>query len=226
MKKKILIAVFVASIVSLFIFFNNSGYLSFDFLKSNKDRLVDLYESNKVIFIAVYFLGYVAITSLSLPFATALTILSGAIFGKITGLILVSFASSLGASFACLTARYFFSAALEKKYPAYYAKINDGIDKNGWIYLLTLRLTPIIPYFAVNQLIGLTKFSIIRFFLISQIGMLPGTFIFVNAGADISTLESPGDILQPRIFISLLLLGIVPLIIKFLADKFLKKYIR
>jgi pyruvate/2-oxoglutarate dehydrogenase complex dihydrolipoamide dehydrogenase (E3) component/uncharacterized membrane protein YdjX (TVP38/TMEM64 family) len=153
-------------------------------------------------------------TALSLPGATALTLVGGAVFGVFAGVIIVSFASTIGATLAFLFSRYMFRDWVQKKFSAKITAINDGIQKQGGIYLFTLRLVPVFPFFMINLVMGLTPISAGLFYLISQIGMLPGTIVYVNAGTQLAKIDSLGGILSPNILFAFALLGVFPMVAK------------
>jgi dihydrolipoamide dehydrogenase len=171
----------------------------------------------------------VLVTALSIPGAAILTLTSGAIFGLFYGTVIASVASTLGATLACLAARYLFSDSAQRRWGERMDSINQGLQKEGSFYLFSLRLIPVFPFFLVNLLMGLTNFSVWRFFLVSQIGMLPGTLVYVNAGTEISKIESLQGVLSPGLLISFSLLGVLPLVSKwvigyFRSKRFLRKY--
>ena len=151
-----------------------------------------------------------------------MTLAGGAIFGVVWGTILVSFGSVFGATIAFLITRYLFHDYVQKRFTKQLEPINRGVRNEGGFYLFTLRLVPIFPFFIINSLMALTPIKTLNFALISQIGMLPGTIVFVNAGTQIAKIESPGDILSPALIFSFVLLGVFPLIAKKLVD-FIKR---
>ena len=153
-------------------------------------------------------------TSLSIPGAAILTLAAGGIFGALAGTIIVSFASTLGATIAFLISRFLLGDYLQKKYNNKLAKINHNLQENGNFYILTLRLIPIFPFFVINTILGLTKIKLRNFYIFSQIGMLPGTFIFVYAGSNLANINSLSEILSKELFISFALLGLFPLCAK------------
>jgi pyruvate/2-oxoglutarate dehydrogenase complex dihydrolipoamide dehydrogenase (E3) component/uncharacterized membrane protein YdjX (TVP38/TMEM64 family) len=176
--------------------------------------LLALYRQQPLLTLLAYFAIYVAAAALSIPGAVVLTLAAGAIFGLGVGLLVVSFASSLGALLAFLVARYLLAGTVQQRVGKALAPINDGIRRDGTFYLLTLRLVPVFPFWLVNLLMGLTPISAARFYLVSQIGMLAGTVVFVNAGTQLAAIKSPGDVLSPGLLGSFVLLGIFPLIAK------------
>lgn len=205
-------------IISLTVFYIfNSGLinqLNFTELKSRQSELFEYYLKYPWRTYLTYFLVYVICTALSLPGATVLTLGSGAIFGFVKGTLLVSFASTIGATIAFLITRYLFRETIEKKFQEQVNAINKGVDKEGGFYLFTLRLIPVFPFFLINMVMGLTKMSVWTFALISQIGMILGTMIYVNAGTQIAQIESTRGILSLPLLSSLILLGLLPLLTK------------
>ncbi len=203
----ILVAVFAALRSS-----DLTSQLTFESLKAKRDLLQTQAESQPWLFVLTYFATYVVVTAAAVPGATILTLAGGAIFGLGKGLLLVSFASTLGATLSFLITRYLLRESVEAKFRGALEKINDGLKREGTVYLLTLRLIPVFPFFLVNLVLGLTSISTLRFALVSQLGMLPGTFFYVNAGTQIATLSSPSEVLSPAVLASLVALGIFPLI--------------
>ncbi len=183
-------------------------------MKSQQAYLTSLYESNKIQTIVGFFIIYVLIAALSLPGAAIVTVAAGAIFGLFTGTLIVSFASSLGATIAFLASRRFFREPVEARFKNKLDAINQGIEKEGALYLFTLRLIPALPFFVINLAMGLTSLKTFTFYWVSQIGMLAATVIFVNAGTQLASLDSLSGILSPKIIFSFVLLGIFPIIAK------------
>ena len=161
-----------------------------------------------------YFLIYVAATALALPAAAILTLAAGAIFGFWWGLVLVSFASTIGATCAFLLTRYLFHDAVESKFGDRLATINKGIETEGAFYVFGLRLVPLFPFFMVNSVLALTKLKTFTFYWASQLGMLAGTAVYVNAGTQLAEISSTSDILSPKLLLSFALLGVFPIIAK------------
>ncbi|OGG93285.1 MAG: pyridine nucleotide-disulfide oxidoreductase [Candidatus Lambdaproteobacteria bacterium RIFOXYD2_FULL_50_16] len=191
-------------------FFGLGDYLNLGWLKDQQTRFVDLYEQFPVIVLASYFLIYLAFTGLNFPSSTLLTLLAGALFGFIPGLILVSFASSLGALTAFGISRFLLKDSVEARFGAKLEKINQGLSEDGVFYLLSLRLIPVIPFFMVNSLMGLTGIRAWTFYWASQLGMIPGTAVYVYAGLELSRLEGLSGIVEPRLWIAFSLLGLFP----------------
>ena len=181
-------------------------------LKSNHQSLIEYKESNFILFATIYFVIYVVSTSLSFPGASILTLAGGAIFGLVTGTILVSFASSVGALLAFFVSRYLLRSFIVNSFFEQYQKIKANFNATQSTYLLSLRLAPVFPFFLINIIMGLLPISWRRFYFVSQLGMLPGTIVFVNAGVKLSELESVDQIMTPSIIISLLLVALFPYI--------------
>ena len=188
--------------------------LTLDKLKASRDALQAQVLSAPLATAAVFFAVYVAATALSIPGAVILTLAAGAMFGLGWGLLLVSFASSLGALLAFLVARYLLREAIQARFGKALAPINEGVNKDGTFYLLTLRLVPVFPFWLINLLMGLTPMGAGRFYVVSQLGMLAGTAVYVNAGTQLAAIQSPGDILSPGLLGSFVLLGLFPLLAK------------
>jgi len=215
--KKVLIAVLVALVAAFFIF-DLGRFLSLDYLKSQQAALDSLYASKPFMVIASFFAVYVIATSLSLPGAVILTLAAGAIFGLFTGTLIVSFASSIGATIAFLVSRFLLRDTLESKFGEKLKTFNENIDRDGAFYLFTVRLVPVFPFFLVNLVMGLTKIKTGVFYLVSQLGMLAGTIVFVNAGTQLAKIESLSGILSPKLLFSFVLLGVFPLVAKKIVD--------
>jgi pyruvate/2-oxoglutarate dehydrogenase complex dihydrolipoamide dehydrogenase (E3) component/uncharacterized membrane protein YdjX (TVP38/TMEM64 family) len=194
--------------------FGLGALLTLDNLKASRDALQAQVLSAPLATAAVFFAVYVAATALSIPGAVILTLAAGAMFGLGWGLLLVSFASSLGALLAFLVARYLLRDAIQARFGKALAPINDGVKKDGTFYLLTLRLVPVFPFWLINLLMGLTPMGAGRFYVVSQLGMLAGTAVYVNAGTQLAAIQSPGDILSPGLLGSFVLLGLFPLLAK------------
>lgn len=215
--KKVLFAVVVALVAAFFIF-DLGRFLSLDYLKSQQAALDSLYASKPLLVIASFFSIYVAAASLSLPGAVILTLAAGAIFGLFTGTLIVSFASSIGATIAFLVSRFLLRDSLESKFGDKLKTFNDNIDKDGAFYLFTVRLVPVFPFFLVNLVMGLTKIKTGVFYLASQLGMFAGTIVFVNAGTQLAKIDSLSGILSPKLLFSFVLLGVFPLVAKKIVD--------
>ena len=194
--------------------FDLGALLTLDTLKASRDALQLRVQAQPLTAAATFFGLYVAAAALSIPGAVVLTLAAGALFGLGWGLLLVSFASSLGALLAFLAARYLLRDTVQARFGKALAPINDGVRKDGTLYLLTLRLVPVFPFWLINLLMGLTPMAAGRFYAVSQLGMLAGTVVYVNAGTQLAAIQSPRDILSPGLLGSFVLLGLFPLLAK------------
>ncbi len=212
-----LLALIVAAIAA-FIFFDGSLYLQLDMLKTNQTALADWIESHRLSALVIFFSAYVLITACSLPGAAVLTLGAGALFGMSWGLLLVSFASSIGATLAMLSARFVFGEkvrdSLLSRHSELLQRIDAGIMRDGVFYLASLRLVPLFPFFLINLLMGLTSLPARQFYIVSQLAMLPGTWVYVNAGTQLAAINSLKDILSPPLLLSFTLVGVFPLLAK------------
>ncbi len=197
--------------------FGLAELLTLDGLKASSGRLLNAYRADPVTTLAVYFAVYVAMAALSFPGAAILTLAGGAIFGLGVGLVVVSFASSLGALLAFLAARYLLADTVQARFGKALAPVNEGVRRDGTFYLLTLRLAPVFPFFLVNLLMGLTPIGAARFYAVSQLGMLAGTVVYVNAGTQLASIRTLADVLSPGLWGSFVLLGLFPLIAKWVV---------
>lgn len=222
MNKKISRIILLLSLVTaviLYKYFNLSVYLNLNYLKENHQLLLSYFQENKVFFTSSYFLLYILVTTLSLPGATILTLAGGAIFGLWQGFLIVSFASTIGATLAFLSSKFLFKNFVENKFKSQFQVMKEGVAKNGSIYLLSLRLIPVFPFFMINLIMGLTGMNVLKYFVVSQIGMIPGTLVYVNAGVSLGTISNLKDILSLNVLGSFILLGILPLMAKLFMDK-------
>jgi uncharacterized membrane protein YdjX (TVP38/TMEM64 family) len=207
---------FTIIIVSYFLDINK--IITFEKIKDIYQDLQILINQNYYFYFFIFFILYVVVTAFALPISLLKTLLAGALFGFWPGLILVSFASSIGSTFCFLFSRYALRAYIQKKFSNYLEKINKGIETDGRLYLLFLRLSPIFPFFIINLVFGLTKMKTLEFYIVSQIGMFIATAIFVNAGVQIANINSLEEILGFKIIASLTLIGIFPLLIKYIYN--------
>lgn len=217
-KTRILLLTTVALLVAAFFIFDLGRYFNLEYLKQQQAVMDAFYERQPLTTVLYYFLLYIIITGLSLPGAAILTLAGGAIFGLLWGTVIVSFASTIGATLAFLFSRYLFRDAIQGRYAEKLAAINKGIKEEGAFYLFTLRLVPIFPFFIINLVMGLTTIRVLTFFLVSQVGMLAGTIVYVNAGTQIAKIEQLKDIASPALILSFVLLGIFPLLAKKTVD--------
>ena len=212
--KKILLLLALLGAVAAFFALGLNRYFSLDAAKSAQADIAGLYATQPWMVAGVFFAVYVAVTALSLPGAAIMTLLAGALFGLWVGTLIVSFASSLGALLAMLSARYLLRDSVKSRFGARLADIDKGVARDGALYLFTLRLVPVFPFFAVNLLMGLTAMRAGTFYGVSQLGMLAGTLVFVNAGTQLAQINSLQGILSPGLLGSFVLLGVFPLIAK------------
>ncbi len=212
--KKITLIILFILLVALFFSLDIAQYLDLGYIKSQQSTIDNYYATKPILTGFIFFISYILITGVSLPGAGILTLAAGAIFGVVWGTILVSFGSVFGATMAFLIARYLFHDYVQTRFKKYLEPINHGIRKEGDLYLFTIRFVPIFPFFIINNLMALTPIKTLNFALVSQIGMLIPTIIFVNAGTQLAKIESPGDVLSPELIFSFVLLGIFPLVAK------------
>lgn len=209
MKRHHIFALIAVAVVAL-VFVLREQSLDVETLRAQLERIGALRAAHPLAFAAVFFVAYVAVAALSLPIAVWLTLAGGALFGFWWGLLIVSFASSIGATLAFLAARFLLRDWVRGKLGARAAVIEAGLRRDGPFYLFTLRLIPVVPFFAVNLLMGLTPISALAFYVVSQLGMLAGTAVYVNAGTQLAALESLSGILSPQLLVSFALLGLFP----------------
>lgn len=213
----------LAIIVALFIYFDLSRFLTLDYIKESQARFQNLYQTNRFMVVSVYMLIYILVTALSLPGAAVMTLAGGGFFGLVTGTIVVSVASTIGATCACLASRFILQDWVQSKFGEKLSAINEGIDKEGSFYLFSLRLIPIFPFFVINLLMGLTKMPIRTYFWVSQIGMLPATIVYVNAGKELAKIDSIAGIASPTLLASFALLGLFPVTVKKVMSLYRRK---
>ena len=211
---KIVLVLIIAGSISLFFLFDLDQYFSLANLKNELDSFKTYYGQHKVLTMAIYTIVYILMAALSLPGAVIMTLAGGALFGLFYGLILVSFASTIGATFAFLVSRYMFKDWVQNKFSSKLLAINKGIEKEGGLYLFTLRLVPVFPFFVINLVMGVTTIRTFVFYIVSQVGMLPGTFVFINAGTQLAKIETAKGILSLNLILSFALLGVFPIIAK------------
>ncbi|MFN2355744.1 MAG: VTT domain-containing protein [Desulfopila sp.] len=222
--KRILLLVGIAVLVVLFFTTGLHRHLSLESVKAQQADFQESYHQHPVAVIAAFVAVYIPVVALNLPGALVLGLAAGALFGTLTGTIIISFASSIGASLACLLSRYLLRDYVHRRFGEKLKKVNDGIQAEGAFYLFALRLMPVIPFFVINLVTGLTSIRLWTFYWVSQLGMLPGTVIFVNAGNQLGRIESIGGILSPGLILSLALLGIFPLLIRRLLQLYRRRW--
>ena len=220
--KKIVLLVVILAIAAFF-FFDLGRFLELEVLKAHQAELETTITEHLLISLALFFAIYVAVTALSLPGAAVMTLAGGALFGFGWGLVIISFASTIGATLAFLVARFLLRDTLKSRYASTLKKVDDGIHRDGAFYLATLRLVPIFPFFVINIVLGLTGMKTWTFYWVSQVAMLPGTAVYVNAGTQLAGIERMGDILSAELLLSFALLGVFPLIAKFVVGRIQRK---
>jgi pyruvate/2-oxoglutarate dehydrogenase complex dihydrolipoamide dehydrogenase (E3) component/uncharacterized membrane protein YdjX (TVP38/TMEM64 family) len=217
-KGKLLAVIGLAALIAAFFFFDLGKYFSLDYIKGQQASVQAYYAANPAQAIGAFFAVYVAVTALSLPGAAIMTLLAGAVFGLLVGTVIVSFASTIGATLAFLVSRFILRDSIEAKFGDKLAAINRGIEKDGPFYLFTLRLVPAFPFFVINLVMGLTKMKTWTFFWVSQLGMFAGTVVYVFAGQKLGEITSLKGILSPGLIGAFILLGIFPLVAKKIVD--------
>jgi len=215
--KNLLLAI-IAALIAAFFIFDLQQYLTLDALKLQQAGIESYRSAHPGMAVLIYGLIYIAVTGLSLPGATVLTLAGGAVFGLFWGTLIVSFASTIGATLAFLAARFLFRDAVKARFGARLQAIDAGVHRDGWLYLFTLRLVPVFPFFVINLAMGLTSINTKTFYWVSQVGMLAGTLVYVNAGTQLAQLQSLSGILSPRLLGSFALLGIFPLLANKIVD--------
>lgn len=210
--KKLFILGLIVAIIAVFMVLDLGQYLTLEYIKSQQASLQDFYQQNTALTIFGFFAIYVIVTGASLPGALIMTLASGAIFGLVTGVIIVSFASSIGATLAFLVSRFLLRDSVQNKFGDNLKSINEGIEKDGAFYLFALRLVPAFPFFVINMVMGLTRLKTLTFYWVSQLGMLAGTIVYVNAGTQLAQIESASGILSFKLILSFVLLAILPFI--------------
>ncbi len=222
MKRLIVLAIVVGAIAGFFAM-GLGHYLSLEYLHSSRAHVLERLHAAPLTVSLVFFAIYVVVAGLSLPGAAVMTVAAGAIFGVLWGVVLVSFASTIGATIAFMISRTLLGEWVEQRFGKHLEPINRGLNREGSFYLFSLRMVPVFPFFVVNLLMGLTRIDVLRFYLVSQIGMLAGTVVFVFAGTQLARIRTLGDVLSPGLLIALTLLGVFPLIAKKLIALFAQR---
>ncbi|ETJ47887.1 FAD-dependent oxidoreductase [Pseudoalteromonas agarivorans] len=223
MIKKLFLVLIAAAAIGLFFHFNLHQLLTLEGLKGSMDQFSQYKEQSPLLVFGGFFLLYVVVTALSLPGAAILTLAAGALFGLVEGLLVASFASTVGATLAFLVSRYLLRDTIKQRFPERLDAIDAGVEKEGGFYLFTLRLVPVFPFFLINLLMGVTAIKAWTFYWVSQIGMLAGTFLFLKAGTQLAQIESLSGILSLDLILSFALLGVFPFIAKGILNVFKKR---
>ena len=209
--RQLLIAALLLAAIATFFALGLNRYASLAFLKESQASLAALHAQKPLLVTLAFFTAYVAVAALSLPGAALMTLAGGASLGLLWGTVVVSLASTVGATLAMLAARHLFREALQARFGRRLVEVNQGVEKNGAFYLFSLRLIPVLPYFAVNLLMGLTPIRTWTYFWVSQLGMLAGTVAYVNAGTQLAQVDSLRSVLSPGLIGAFVLLGLLPL---------------
>ncbi len=209
--------------IAVFFILDLQQYLTLEYLRNSKEQFAQQNAEHPVLTIGIYMILYIAVTGLSLPGAAVLTLAGGTLFGLVKGTIAVSFASTIGATCAMLVARTLMRDYVQERFHKQVQVINQKIEQEGAFYLFTMRLVPAFPFFVINLVMGLTPMRGFTFAWVSQVGMLAGTIVYVNAGSELGKIESLGDIASPRLLLSFALLGILPLLLKKIVDLLSRK---
>jgi uncharacterized membrane protein YdjX (TVP38/TMEM64 family) len=217
MNKRLAILALLAAAILAYFWFDLGQYLSLDQFKAQQAEIIAAKDAAPALYIGGFFLLYVGVTALSLPGAAIMSLIAGALFGVVTGTILVSFASTIGATLAFLSSRFVLRDWVQGKFGDRLKAIDDGIARDGAFYLFTIRLIPLFPFFVVNLVMGLTRIPARTFYWVSQIGMLPATVVFVNAGTQIGAIDSTAGLMSPTLIGSFVLLGLFPWIARMLV---------
>jgi pyruvate/2-oxoglutarate dehydrogenase complex dihydrolipoamide dehydrogenase (E3) component/uncharacterized membrane protein YdjX (TVP38/TMEM64 family) len=217
-RARLLVAVLVVVAIAVFFAAGGHRYFTFESLKQQQAAIDGWYRAHPVQTVLLYFAAYVAVTGLSLPGATLLTLAGGAVFGLLWGTVIVSFASSIGATLAFLASRFVLRDWVRQRFSERLKTIDEGLARDGAFYLFTLRLLPVVPFFLINLALGVSAMRVRTFYWVSQIGMLAGTLVYVNAGTQLARLDSPRGILSWQLLGAFLLLGLFPLVAKKIVD--------
>ncbi|GEN28079.1 pyridine nucleotide-disulfide oxidoreductase [Halovibrio variabilis] len=209
-RQRLIIAALLLIAIGAYFLSGAHQWFTLDTLKAYQSDFQAVFNQHPWQVAGIFFAVYVVMTALSLPGATLLTLLGGALFGLGWGLLIISFASTLGATLAFLLSRFLFQKPIERRFPRQFAAVNRGVERDGALYLFTLRLVPAFPFFMINLVMGLTRIKTITFYWVSQVAMLPGTAIYVNAGGQLGELESLGGIISPTLLASFALLAVFP----------------
>ena len=211
---RIILVVLIAMLIVAFYLLGLSDYLSLAYVKEVHANALDFVDRNPVAAITGFFFVYVLVTGLSLPGAAIMTLAAGAVFGLFRGLVIVSFASTIGATLAMWIARTLLRDWVQKRFSAQLEVVNSGFARDGGFYLFSIRMVPLFPFFIVNLVVGLTRISLWQFYWVSQTGMLAGTIVYIFAGTQLATVQSVADVLSPGLILALSLLGLFPLLAK------------
>ena len=208
---KLLLVVILASGITAFFCFDLNRFVTLEYLRQTRQEYVSWYAAHPLPVITVYILIYIVMAAVSLPGAAVMTLAAGALFGFVAGTVAVSIASTVGATLACAAARYLLRDWVRARIGSRMGPVNRGVRREGAVYLFTLRLIPLFPFWLINLAMGLTSMRLWTFFWVSQLGMLGGTMVYVNAGRELARIESATAIMSPRLLAAFVLLGVFPL---------------
>jgi pyruvate/2-oxoglutarate dehydrogenase complex dihydrolipoamide dehydrogenase (E3) component/uncharacterized membrane protein YdjX (TVP38/TMEM64 family) len=220
-RSRLLLAALIVILIAAFFAFGLDQYFRLEYFRSRQAGLDEFYRASPLLAGGIFFAIYVAVTGLSLPGAAVMSLVAGAIFGLLWGTLIVSFASSIGATLAFLSSRFLFREPVRRRYGDKLRAVDAGVEKEGGFYLFALRLVPAFPFFAINLVMGLTPIRTWTFYWVSQLGMLTATVVYVNAGTQLASIASLGGLLSPELLGSFVLLGVFPLVARKAVD-FLK----
>jgi uncharacterized membrane protein YdjX (TVP38/TMEM64 family) len=209
--RKLLVAALLAAVIAAFFVLDAGQYLRLEYFRSQQAAIDAVLHAHPLQTAAAYFVLYVVATSVSLPVAAVMTLAGGAIFGLAWGTLIVSFASSIGATLAFLASRFLFRDAVRARFGDRLRAVNAGVEREGAFYLFALRLVPAFPFFVINLVMALTPLRTWTFYWVSQLGMFTSTVVFVNAGTQIAQIDASAGILSPSLVASFVLLGLLPL---------------
>ncbi len=219
-KSRLLWLALIAVLIAIGVWLDLHSFITLENFKTRQADIDAWVSSRPVFALAAYFSVYVLVTAVNIPGAAVMTLIGGALFGLFQGSVVVSFASSCGATLAFLLSRYLLRDYVEQRFRGFAGRVNQGIEKDGTFYLFTLRLVPVLPFFAINMVMGLTRIKTLTYYIVSQIGMLPATLVYVNAGTQLSQVESLRGILSPALLGSFILVGLFPLLMRFLVNRY------
>ena len=221
---RLLLVVVIVGTIGAFYALGFERYLGLDYLRESESSLKHMYTMRPFLWVSTYFALYVAITGLSLPLATVITLLAAPVLGLLWGSVIVTFAAAIGATLAFLVARFVLRDWVQARFEKPLDKINRGVERDGIYYLFLLRLIPAFPFFVINLAMGLTPMRVRTYFLVSLVGMIPGNILYVNAGVQLGKIHSLHGLLSPTLLASFVALGVFPLIVKKVVDLWRKRH--
>ena len=219
MKKfRVPLALLIAVLIGGVFWFDLYQYFSLDFYREQQEFIQNFVQENLLLSVGIFFAVYVSATTISLPVAGVMCIVSGALFGMALGTVVIAFASTTGAVLAFLVSRFLLQDFVDRHFPKAAEAVNAGIVRDGPYYLFSLRLVPAFPYFVINMVMGLTHMRVWTYAWVTQLALLPITLVLTNAGEQVALIQSPGDIISPALMGSLILVGLFPLLAKKLME--------